>query len=245
MATAPHLGAAPNDIYDHVAIDAAIAAAAAIDATEVALRAETVKILRAAQAQGREAIAEAFAAAPFDAAAMTASYTYLTDGMVKSVLRVTTTYLHPTPKNAAALSVIGVGGYGRGEMAPFSDVDLLFLLPAKITPWASSVIEAMLYILWDLKLKVGHSSRTIPDCVQLATEDYTIQTALLEHRYVCGDRALAEKLDETLMRELFSGSGHEFIEAKLAERDSRHLKQGQRYVVEPNVKEGKGGLRDL
>ena len=245
MATAPHLGAAPNDIYDHVAIDAAIAAAAAIDATEVALRAETVKILRAAQAQGREAIAEAFAAAPFDAAAMTAFYTYLTDGMVKSVLRVTTTYLHPTPKNAAALSVIGVGGYGRGEMAPFSDVDLLFLLPAKITPWASSVIEAMLYILWDLKLKVGHSSRTIPDCVQLATEDYTIQTALLEHRYVCGDRALAEKLDETLMRELFSGSGHEFIEAKLAERDSRHLKQGQRYVVEPNVKEGKGGLRDL
>ena len=245
MATAPHLGAAPSDIYDHVAIDAAIAAAAAIDATEVALRAETVKILRAAQAQGREAIAEAFAAAPFDAAAMTASYTYLTDGMVKSVLRVTTTYLHPTPKNAAALSVIGVGGYGRGEMAPFSDVELLFLLPAKITPWASSVIEAMLYILWDLKLKVGHSSRTIPDCVQLATEDYTIQTALLEHRYVCGDRALAEKLDETLMRELFSGSGHEFIEAKLAERDSRHLKQGQRYVVEPNVKEGKGGLRDL
>lgn len=245
MATAPRLGAAPNDIYDNVAVDAQIAAAATAADTDADLRAETVKILRAAQAQGRDAIAAAFAAAPFDAAAMTASYTYLTDGMVKSVLMVTTRYLHPTPKNAAALSVIGVGGYGRGEMAPFSDVDLLFLLPAKITPWASMVIEAMLYLLWDLKLKVGHSSRTIRDCVQLAREDYTIQTALLEHRFVCGDRALAEQLDETLTRELFSGSGHEFIEAKLAERDSRHLKQGQRYVVEPNVKEGKGGLRDL
>jgi len=245
MATAPRLGAAPNDIYDNVAVDAQIAAAAKVAESDADLRAETVKILRAAQAQGRDAIAAAFAAAPFDAAAMTASYTYLTDGMVKSVLMVTTRYLHPTPKNAAALSVIGVGGYGRGEMAPFSDVDLLFLLPAKITPWASMVIEAMLYILWDLKLKVGHSSRTIRDCVQLAKEDYTIQTALLEHRFVCGDRALAEQLDETLTRELFSGSGHEFIEAKLAERDTRHLKQGQRYVVEPNVKEGKGGLRDL
>ena len=245
MATAPRLGAAPNDIYDNVAVDAQIAAAATAAETDADLRAETVKILRAAQAQGRDAIASAFAAAPFDAAAMTASYTYLTDGMVKSVLMVTTRYLRPTPKNAAALSVIGVGGYGRGEMAPFSDVDLLFLLPAKITPWASMVIEAMLYLLWDLKLKVGHSSRTIRDCVQLAREDYTIQTALLEHRFVCGDRALAEQLDETLTRELFSGSGHEFIEAKLAERDSRHLKQGQRYVVEPNVKEGKGGLRDL
>ena len=245
MATAPRLGAAPNDIYDNVAVDAQISAAATAADTDADLRAETVKILRAAQAQGRDAIAAAFAAAPFDAAAMTASYTYLTDGMVKSVLMVTTRYLHPTPKDAAALSVIGVGGYGRGEMAPFSDVDLLFLLPAKITPWASMVIEAMLYLLWDLKLKVGHSSRTIRDCVQLAREDYTIQTALLEHRFVCGDRALAEQLDETLTRELFSGSGHEFIEAKLAERDSRHLKQGQRYVVEPNVKEGKGGLRDL
>jgi [protein-PII] uridylyltransferase len=244
-AIAPRLSAPAVDIYDTDTIDAEIAAAAARDSSEAALRSETVRILRAAQVKGRETIATAFAAAPFDAQAMTASYTYLTDGMVKSVLLVTTTYLHPTPPNAPALSVIGVGGYGRGEMAPFSDVDLLFLLPAKITPWASSVIEAMLYILWDLKLKVGHSSRTIRDCVQLGSEDYTIQTALLEHRYVGGCAALAEELDVVLKRDLFSGSGQAFIEAKLNERDSRHIKQGQRYVVEPNVKEGKGGLRDL
>jgi [protein-PII] uridylyltransferase len=243
-ALAPRLGAAPCDIYDHTDIDARIAAAAQ-SANAAQVRIQTVQIVREAQTAGRAAIAAAFEAHPFDAAAMTASYTYLTDGMIKSVLKVATRFLHPAPKDAPALSVIGVGGYGRGEMAPFSDVDLLFLVPARITPWASSVIESMLYILWDLKMKVGHSSRTIRDCVQLAAEDYTIQTALLEHRYVCGDRALATKLDETLKRELFSGSGRDFIEAKLAERDSRHIKQGERYVVEPNVKEGKGGLRDL
>nr|WP_269667581.1 [protein-PII] uridylyltransferase [Sulfitobacter guttiformis] len=230
-------------MYDHATVDAEIAAVASDTSADA--RAAIVQVLRQAQTKGRAAIAEAFAAAPFDATAMTASYTYLTDGMVKSVLNVTTRTLYPAPSDAAALSVIGVGGYGRGEMAPFSDVDLLFLVPAKITPWASNVIEAMLYILWDLKLKVGHSSRTIRDCVQLAKEDYTIQTALLEHRYVCGDVELAETLADALKRDLFSDGGPAFIEAKLAERDSRHLKQGQRYVVEPNVKEGKGGLRDL
>ncbi|KEJ89079.1 [protein-PII] uridylyltransferase [Sulfitobacter donghicola] len=241
----PRLSAAASDIYDHEAIDAQIAQAASANNDPAAIRSETVKILQGVQKNGRSIIAEAFAKNPFDAEAMTASYTYLTDGMVKSVLKVATSHLHPPEKNADPLSVIGVGGYGRGEMAPFSDVDLLFLVPAKITPWASSVIETMLYMLWDLKLKVGHSSRTIRDCVQLANEDFTIQTALLEQRYICGDQPLAQKLDNTLKRDLFSGSGREFIEAKLAERDARHLKQGQRYVVEPNVKEGKGGLRDL
>ena len=239
------LCSAPSDIYDSATIDAQIAAAAARDSNSATLRAETVTILREAQEKGRALIAASFEANPFDANAMTASYTYLTDGMVKSVMLVATQNLHPAPVDADPLSVIGVGGYGRGEMAPFSDVDLLFLVPNKITPWASSTIEAMLYILWDLKLKVGHSSRTIRDCVQLATEDYTIQTALLEHRYICGDVDLSQQLDETLKRDLFSGSGRDFIEAKLAERDARHRKQGQRYVVEPNVKEGKGGLRDL
>jgi [protein-PII] uridylyltransferase len=141
--------------------------------------------------------------------------------------------------------VLAVGGYGRFEMAPFSDVDLLFLTPYKITPWAESVIESMLYMLWDLRLKVGHSSRTIRDCLRLGGEDFTIRTAMLEQRYVCGDTGLAQELEQKLWSELFAGSAREFIDAKLGERDARHEKQGQRYMVEPNVKEGKGGLRDL
>ena len=131
-------------------------------------------------------------------------------------------------------------------MAPHSDVDLLFLYPWKMTPWAESVIESLLYILWDLKLKVGQSSRTVKDCIRLGREDITIRTALLEHRYITGDPALAHDLDAKLWSDLFRNTGREFIEAKLAERAERHKRQGgQRYVLEPNVKEAKGGLRDL
>ena len=142
--------------------------------------------------------------------------------------------------------MIAVGGYGRAEMAPFSDVDLLFLTPWKTTPWAESVVETMLYIFWDLHLKVGHATRTVKDCLRLGREDFTIRTSLLENRFLGGDTMLANDLRKRLRSELFKNTAAEFIEAKLAERTVRHRKQGdQRYVTEPNVKEGKGGLRDL
>ena len=142
--------------------------------------------------------------------------------------------------------MLAVGGFGRAEMAPHSDVDLLFLTPWKITPWAESVIESMLYILWDLKLKVGHASRTVADCLRLGREDITIRTALLEHRFVAGYQPLQAELDKRLWSDLFRNTGPDFIEAKLIERSERHKRQGgQRYVLEPNVKEAKGGLRDL
>ena len=176
------------------------------------------------------------------------AYAEMTDGLVRSVLRVATQRLHrnPNPTEAEHLSVLAVGGYGRAEMAPHSDVDLLFLTPYKITAWAESVIESMLYMLWDLKLKVGHSSRTLDDCIRLGREDYTIRTALLEHRMIDGNSKLAATLTTRLRGELFKNTGAEFIEAKLTERAERHRRQGgQRYVLEPNVKEGKGGLRDL
>ncbi len=242
----PRLICAPERICDPAAVDAALRAACT-DKDPATLRAAAVDILRRVQSDGRAQIAESFAAAPFDARPMTRAYTFLTDNLVKSALFVATEMLHPnpTPTEGERLSVIGVGGYGRGEMAPFSDVDLLFLIPYKVTAWSESVIESMLYILWDLKLKVGHATRTISDCLRLGAEDFTIQTALLEHRFIVGDDALADELDLALKKDLFSGSGRAFIEAKLEERDRRHLKQGERYVVEPNVKEGKGGLRDL
>ena len=96
---------------------------------------------------------------------------------------------------------------------------------------AESVIESMLYMLWDLKLKVGHSSRTIADCIRQGRDDITIRTALLEHRFIIGDAQLARDLDARLWSDLFRNSGPEFIEAKLAERAERHKRQGgQRYV---------------
>ncbi|MFC6585391.1 [protein-PII] uridylyltransferase [Sulfitobacter aestuariivivens] len=235
-----------QEIFDIEAVKADLVSA--LSGTEgTARRSAAVAVLRVARKTGRDRIAAAFAAHPFDARGMTRAYTYLADCLVQQALYVATAHLHPNPNptEGERLSVIGVGGYGRGEMAPFSDVDLLFLIPYKATAWTESVVESMLYILWDLKLKVGHATRTVQDCVRLGGEDFTIQTALLEHRFIAGDQGLEQELAIRLEAHLFSGSGTDFIEAKLEERDRRHLRQGARYVVEPNVKEGKGGLRDL
>ena len=235
------------DIFDLSAVREALFSGLPESAAETDVRKHTVATLRAAQDAGRAAVAKAFADEPFGARRTTRAYTWITDCILRLAFEIATEVLHrnPNPTDAERLSVLSVGGYGRGEMAPFSDVDLLFLTPHKVTPWAESVIESMLYVLWDLRLKVGHSSRTVRDCLRLGGEDFTIRTAMLESRFITGDKALAEDLETTLWNDLFNATAREFVEAKLSERDARHDKQGQRYMVEPNVKEGKGGLRDL
>lgn len=146
----------------------------------------------------------------------------------------------------ARIAVTAVGGYGRGTLAPGSDIDLLFLLPTRPQPWSEPAIEFMLYLLWDMGFKVGHATRSIEECISLSKGDMTIRTAILEARYLCGSRALFDDLSARFENEIMKGTGPEFIAAKLAERDERHRKAGDtRYLVEPNVKEGKGGLRDL
>ncbi|WP_424975522.1 [protein-PII] uridylyltransferase [Dinoroseobacter sp. S124A] len=243
------LVAPPASIFDMAGMQAKLDAACAETASDAsATRAAVVRLLKEARADGLRAIREGFDAAPFAARETVRAYAYLTDGLVTSAIYVARQHLHPlhTPTGGERLSVIAVGGYGRGEMALHSDVDLLFLTPYKITPWAESVIETTLYILWDLKLKVGHASRTIKDCLRLGREDYTIRTALLENRFLTGDAALADELRTRLKSELFQGTSQDYIEAKLEEREQRHIRQGgQRFMLEPNVKEGKGGLRDL
>ncbi len=234
-----------RDIFDPDVFDAVLDTAKTTGGSEG--RAAVVAHLKDMQKQGRARITEAFRADPFQSRKTTRAFTHLTDQLVHAALRTAQEMMHvnANPTQGERLAVLAVGGYGRGEMAPFSDVDLLFLTPYKITPWAESVIETTLYILWDLKLKVGHASRTVRDCLRLGTEDFTIRTAMLEHRFLFGDALLAAELDARLRADLFQGTERDFIEAKLTERDNRHKRQGQRYVVEPNVKEGKGGLRDL
>lgn len=147
---------------------------------------------------------------------------------------------------AERMAVCAVGGYGRGMLSPRSDLDLLFLLPAKQTALGESVTEYMLYMLWDMGLTVGHATRDVAECIRQARADMTVRTALLESRRLTGDVALHEALVERYERQVMAGTAHEFIAAKLAERDARHQAAGRsRYLVEPNVKEGKGGLRDL
>ena len=201
-----------------------------------------------AKKAGNAVLEEAYRAHPLAARELIASQAFLTDGLVTAALHVARTHLHPlaTPTKGERVALMAVGGYGRAEMAPHSDIDLLFLIPSKLTPWAESLVESMLYMLWDLRLKVGHSTRTVSECIRQAHDDITIRTALLENRFLDGDAELAKQLKDRLWSDLFAKTGPEFIEAKLAERAERHKRQGgQRYMLEPNVKEAKGGLRDL
>ena len=173
---------------------------------------------------------------------------YLADRLIKTLADFTVQHIFPSanPTSGEVFDIAATGGYGRGELAPFSDIDLLFLLPYKRTPRVEQVVEYMLYILWDLGLKVGHAVRSVDDCIRQSKADITIRTAILEGRYLWGPRKLFNELRKRFDREVVAGTGPEFVEAKLAERDNRHLKLGDsRYVLEPNLKDGKGGLRDL
>jgi [protein-PII] uridylyltransferase len=157
-------------------------------------------------------------------------------------------HLYPSenPSEAERMAVVATGGYGRGLMAPGSDIDLLFLLPYKQTAWGESVAEAILYCLWDMGLKVGHATRSVDECIRQAKADMTIRTAILEARFLFGDRKLFDELAARFDKQVVQGTAAEFVVAKLAEREERHRRGGQsRYLVEPNVKDGKGGLRDL
>jgi [protein-PII] uridylyltransferase len=155
-------------------------------------------------------------------------------------------YRATNPSEAERLAIVAVGGYGRGSLAPGSDIDLLFLIPYRQTPWSESVIEFVLYTLWDMRQKVGHSVRSVDECIKFAKTDSTIMTATLEARYICGDRSLYDDLTQRFRRDIVAGGAKAFIADKLGERDQRHRKAGEsRYLVEPDVKDGKGGLRDL
>ncbi len=238
------------DIFDETSIEKFILNAAAESEDPASVRSAALKELGRRRAAATESIRETalaqFPVSPFAARKIIRSYSFLTDGLVRAALKLAAGPLSQDSSPAKRFSVLAVGGYGRAEMAGHSDVDLLFLIENKVEPWIENVIENVLYLLWDLKLKVGHSCRNAKDCIRLGREDFTIRTALLENRLIYGDTSLGAELDARLWNELFKGTGREFVEAKLAEREARNERQnGNRYLLEPNVKEGKGGLRDL
>ncbi|WIY53089.1 [protein-PII] uridylyltransferase [Devosia sp. YIM 151766] len=170
------------------------------------------------------------------------------DEIVTAIHRFAVSRVYPVdnPSGAEAIALSAVGGYGRGTLAPGSDIDLLFILPYKQTPWGEQVTEYILYMLWDLGQKVGHAVRSVDECIRMARADMTVRTATLEARYLTGDKALYDNLVHRFETEIMPGTGPEFIAAKMEERDERHRQMGNtRYVVEPNIKDGKGGLRDL
>lgn len=155
-------------------------------------------------------------------------------------------YRAQNPSEAERMAIVATGGYGRGLLAPFSDIDLLFLLPYKQTAWGESIAEYMLYVLWDLGYKVGHATRNVDQMIKAAKNDVTIRTAFLDSRLVYGDATLFRDCWSRFLSQVVQGTQREFIAAKLEERDRRLKRTGiSRYRVEPNLKEGKGGLRDL
>ena len=208
------------------------------------LAAEAAAILREALEYGRAEVAKRLIEKPGDGRSAAQATAFLHDQLVRLVHDFVAERLLDRPP--AELALVGLGGTGRGEMAPFSDLDLMFLTAKAPTPEQERAAEAMLHLLWDLKLKVGHSIRSVPQLIALAKKDMTVRTAVLEARWLWGDEALFDAAMRRFRKEVVTGTAAEFVGAKLAERDQRHVKMGDsRYVVEPNVKDGKGGLRDL
>lgn len=177
---------------------------------------------------------------------------YLLDQIVVSLYEFASAYVAPQPSkgqkkdDAQQMAIVASGGYGRAEIAPFSDIDLMFLFKRKPARPEEKLVEWMLYMLWDLGLKVGHATRSVNEAIKTSKEDHTIRTSLLDARLVCGSDELFQVFSERFTREMLSSKQIDFVKAKLDERDNRHDRMGDsRYVLEPNIKEGKGGLRDL
>ena len=209
------------------------------------LSSNAIEILSEALASGRAEVARRLGERPGDGRAAARATAFLHD----QVIRLAHDFaldrmLEQAPTDP--MSLAGLGGTGRGEMAPFSDLDLMFLTAKAATPEQERAAEAILHVLWDLKFKVGHSVRSTSQLIALAKKDMTVRTAFLEARWLWGDEKLFDAAMRRFRKDVVAGSAAEFVAAKLAERDERHLKMGDsRYVVEPNVKDGKGGLRDL
>ena len=236
-----------RDLIDRARLESEIEAASADAANDAARRVIVLDHLKQAIEHGRLSVQTRFEANDIDGNKAKGELSFLFDQVIRIVHDAAArTYPSANPTAGDRLAIVAVGGYGRGELAPYSDIDLLFLFPWKQTARGEQVVEYMLYMLWDLGLKVGHSTRSIEDCIRLSKQDLTIRTALLEARFLWGEQALFLELRKSFSDQVISGAAMDFVTGKLAERDTRHEKMGDsRYYVEPNIKDGKGGLRDL
>ena len=241
--------AAPTDIIDARALSAALSGLADdLGAMDERLAPAVQEQMRKVLQAGRAEVHRRFLTTPRDGRACVREQRYLTDVVVTALADLAAYRMRSVApsKSLPRISILAVGGYGRGLMAPHSDVDLLILLAGSDRKRAERLVELLLYPLWDTGLKVGHAVRTVDECLKAAKADLTIRTNMLEMRPLWGDAALGHELRRRFQRDIVRNSGPDFVEAKLAERDERHKRWGDsRYVLEPNIKEGKGGLRDL
>jgi [protein-PII] uridylyltransferase len=201
-------------------------------------------ILKSALADGRSEIARRLTLSPARGRTAAASMAYLADQIVRMAFDSAEADVGSGRSGKVAL--VGIGGTGRGEMAPYSDVDLLFLVQDGGHEQAAPLIEATLYLLWQMDWKLGHAVRDSKEVLATAAEDISVRTAFMESRWIWGDQPLFDEARRRFDEVFVQRQDKDFVAAKMAERDERHRKMGDsRYLVEPNVKDGKGGLRDL
>src|SRR5215212_2739259 len=238
----------PASIFDEQEVARDLTSlAASHSGRDLELRTEVAQRLKTALVEGRAA-AEQLLLKDRHGRRCAERLCAMQDGIIQVLFEFASKHLYPSqnPSEAEHMAVVATGGYGRGLLAPGSDIDLLFLLPYKQTAWGESVAETILYCLWDMGLKVGHATRSLAECIRQAKADMTVRTSVLEARYLLGDHKLFDDLVTRFNKEVVHGTVPQFVAAKLAEREERHRRAGQsRYLVEPNVKDGKGGLRDL
>jgi [protein-PII] uridylyltransferase len=179
--------------------------------------------------------------------ALVVAYTDAIDGLIDVLAAAATRhYRSRHARINQRCTLVALGGYGRGELNPDSDIDLLILFPWKVNPYVETLGEVVLYALWDAGLTVGHALRNIRECSHLAARDLTVKTALLDARYVSGDESLFTEFDATMREQVWSHQPAAFFKEKLAESQERHARAGDSvYLLQPQLKEGKGGLRDL
>jgi [protein-PII] uridylyltransferase len=174
------------------------------------------------------------------------AYAAFMDGFLSTIFRLAVEDAKKEGAVPGPIVLVALGGYGRGELGPLSDLDLMVIYDGEMGPFVQRVTQGLLYTLWDLGLTVGHSVRSLPDCVAMARTDFVSRTSMQEARYVVGDRRLFQRFRRVLAENVYRKDFGQFLETALAERDQRYRKfGGSPYMGEPNVKESAGGLRDL
>ena len=170
----------------------------------------------------------------------------LMDDVIFSLTRLVAADAAADGLEATPLVVMALGGYGRGELHPLSDVDLMVVYDGEMSPYVQRMMQELLYSLWDLGLHVGHSLRSLDDCVAMARTDFPSRTSMQEARFLAGERRLFARFQRVLRENVFRRDFAQFLETTLVERDARYRKHGASpYIGEPNVKESAGGLRDM
>jgi [protein-PII] uridylyltransferase len=170
----------------------------------------------------------------------------LMDEVIFSLTRLVAADADRARLEPTALVVTALGGYGRGELHPLSDIDLMVVYDGELTPYVQRMMQELLYSLWDLGLQVGHSLRSLDDCVAMARTDFPSRTSMQEARFLAGDRRLFGRFARVLRENVYRRDFGKFLETTLTERDQRYRRYGASpYIGEPNVKESAGGLRDV